>query len=385
MYDLLIREGTLVGENSLQANYFLGILNGQISLLDSGEEPAARSSFDASGHYIAPGFIDLHVHGGYGADILDGVPDSLETIACFHGKNGTTGFLGTIAAAPFNKMIRAVANISGFTRTVNGARILGSHLEGPFLNTSCSGALNRDYFREPSLPEARELIAAGSGSVKVITLAPELPGMNGIIAMLNEEGIVTALGHSRATFLETAAAAKAGLKHLTHVFNAMSGLHHRDPGPAGAFLYNDNLSAEVIADGIHIHPFILKMLFQLKGHKLALVSDAIAAAGLSGGNYLFSGQKISVSGGSATLAGGRLAGSTITMLDAVKNMISKVGLSLPEAVRLASINPAGILGLTQKGHVKNGYDADLVVLDQRLDPVLVTVEGRVVFSKKSTT
>ncbi|MCL6560771.1 MAG: N-acetylglucosamine-6-phosphate deacetylase, partial [Firmicutes bacterium] len=263
----------------------------------------------------------------------------------------------------------------------SGARILGAHLEGPYLNQAFHGALNPNHLREPDIKEAIELVDSGGDILKMVTLAPELPGGLDLVELLTTRGIIPSLGHSGATFDETVRAAQAGLSHITHIFNAMSKMHHRAPGPAGAALFSNRLSAEVIADGQHVHPAVLKMLWFLKGDHLALVSDAISAAGLPDGRYRFSGQEIKVTGGRAALPGGRLAGSTTTVLDGARNMIQLAGLTLPQVIHLASTNPARILGLEGKGRLAEGCDADLILLDSGMNPVMVMIEGKIFFRK----
>lgn len=381
MLDLVLLDGTLVMEDSLCPGRCLGVFKGKIKLIEPGQPFETREVIDSKGLYIAPGFIDLHVHGGGGADFLDASGDALERITRFHSRHGTTGLLATVAASPPEQMARALERAAGRIGLGQGAVILGAHLEGPFVNPSFNGALNRACLRKPDLVVAEELLAAGRGGVKAVTLAPELPGSRELIEMLSSRGVIPALGHSGATFTETVSAAESGLRHITHIFNAMAGIHHREPGPAGAALSSEKISAEVIADGRHVHPFILKLLWQSMGDRLALVSDAISAAGLPDGRYSFAGQEIAVAGGRAELPCGRLAGSTLTLLEAVKNMVGKVGLSLPQAVRLASGNPARFLGLPGKGQLKDGFDADLVLLDIDLDPALVIVGGSIVYRR----
>jgi len=382
MVDFLIQNGMIVGECILKPNRCLAVSGGKIEFIEPGEKPVAHEIINAEGFYITPGLIDLHVHGGGGADALDGAPDSLGLISLFHGRHGTTGILPTIAASSPERMALALEAAANYAGKEKGALILGSHLEGPYLNPSFSGALNRNHLKYPDPTEIEELLAAGQGTLKMVTLAPELPGCLEIVEALSSSGVIPSLGHSGATFEETQRAAQVGLRHITHIFNAMAGMHHREPGPAGAALSSTMFSAEVIADGLHIHPFILKMLWELKGNGLALISDAISAAGLSDGRYRLAGQEILVVGGRAALPCGRLAGSTITVLEAVKNMIKLAGLTLPQAVSLASTNPARILGQMNKGRIAAGCDADLVLLDTEIDPCLVMMGGKIIFRRE---
>jgi N-acetylglucosamine-6-phosphate deacetylase len=289
--------------------------------------------------------------------------------------------LAAIAPSSTERMALALETAARYNTSETGSAIIGTNLEGPFLNRSYSGALGTSFLREPDEQEMKELLKAGQGKVRIVTLAPELRGCPGVVELLSSCGVIPSLGHSGATLKDTQNAIRAGLKHITHIFNAMAPMHHREPGPAGAALLSPLLSAEVIADGIHVHRSMLQLLWRIKGKRLVLVSDATAAAGLSSGTYRLWGQKIVVKGARAEIHGGRLAGSTITMLDAVKNMIKLAGLNLPQALRLASANPAAVLGLTNKGRIAPGFAADLVLLDTKLEPLLVMVEGRVIFRK----
>jgi len=381
MFDFIINNGTLVGEEKLINNRSLVVSGGKIVSLEQMDAAAAVESIDAAGLIIAPGFIDLHVHGADGADILDCDPGSLQRIAGYHGRHGTTAMLATVAPSTLERMALALETAARHTTSATGASIIGANLEGPFLNRSHSGALGIPFLREPDKHEMNELLAAGQGKVRMVSLVPELTGALEVMELLSSCGVIPSLGHSGATFTQTINAARAGLKHITHIFNAMAPIHHREPGPAGAALVSPELSVEVIADGIHVHPAMLQLLWHIKGDRLVLVSDAIAAAGLPDGRYRFGGQEIVVKGSRAEIPGGRLAGSTITMLDAVRNMVKIAGLKLPQAVRLASANPAAVLGLQKKGRLAPGYDADLVLLDTNLDPFLVMVEGRTIFRR----
>lgn len=382
MFDYLITGGTLVENFSKSKNRFLTVANGKIQFLNLPEKPLASEEIKAEGYYICPGLIDMHVHGGNGADALDCSPDSLEIITSFHGRQGTTGIILTVAAAPFSQMIMSLKSAAGHKK-LNGSQILGFHLEGPFLNPSFCGALNSMYFCLPDLKKADQLREAGGVNLKIITLAPELPGCRELIRVFSSSGIIVSLGHSSASYETVLEAGKAGLTHFTHIFNAMAGIHHRKPGPASAAIARDIFTAEVIADGYHVHPALLKMLWLTKGKRLALASDAIWAAGLPEGLYRHTGQNLQVSEGKATVANGRLAGNTTALLNSVKIMISLVGLTLPQAIYLASTSPAAILGLSSKGRLAQGYDADLLILDSELKPHLVMVGGRIIYQNNS--
>ncbi|MCL6610253.1 MAG: N-acetylglucosamine-6-phosphate deacetylase [Peptococcaceae bacterium] len=338
---------------------------------------------DASGLYIAPGFIDMHVHGGNGYDILDGSARAIREVAAFHARGGTTSFLATVVPAPRNIFEKTLSTINALTlRNTEGSQLLGAHLEGPFLNPMRSGAINPAYLREVNLEEMSELISLCEGTLKMVTVAPELPGCTDLIKMLAREGIVVAAGHSEASYEIALSSFKAGIRHAVHLFNASAPLHHREPGLVGAVLACREISAEIIADGHHLHPSMLKLLHSVKGRRgLTLATDAISAAGLPDGEYLFNERKVTMHGRKITLPDNSMAGSSLTMIEAVKNMVNLAGIPLHEAVRMASLNPARVLGIENtKGALAPGMDADLVLLDKDLNVRLTMAGGEIVYS-----
>jgi N-acetylglucosamine-6-phosphate deacetylase len=261
----------------------------------------------------------------------------------------------------------------------SGAQLLGCHLEGPFLNLGMKGAQKAEYIRLPNIIELREYINAGNGCIKMMSMAPELMGALEVIKIAREKGIVVSLAHSDASITEVEEASRAGLDHVTHAFNAMAGLHHRDPGTAGAILSMKQLTVDVIPDGYHVHPSVVKILVRSKGvEQVSAISDCIKAGGLGDGEYEAGGQKVIVKNGMAHLADGTLAGSTITLAEGVKVMVEKVGISLEEAIRMVSVNPARILGLYDRGALEYGKRADIVVLDHHFNVLMTIVEGKIV-------
>lgn len=337
---------------------------------------------DADGMYITPGFIDMHVHGGNGYDILDGTARAVREVAAFHARGGTTSILATVAPAAKNKIEKALATINALTlRNTEGAQILGSHLEGPFLNPGRAGAINPAYLKDVDLDGMAQFINLCEGTLKIVTVAPELPGCNELIRMLVQEGIVVAAGHSESTYEIALSSFKAGIRHAIHLFNASAPLHHREPGLVGAVLASREISAEIIADGHHLHPSMLKLLHSIKGRRgLTLATDAISAAGMPDGEYLFNNRKVNMLNKKITLPNNSMAGSSLTMIDAVKNMIGLAGIPLHEAIRMASLNPARVLGIENaKGALAPGMDADLVLLDNDLNVRLTMTGGEIVY------
>ena len=357
---------------------------GRISAIPSARELqglADLPSVDVGGATVAPGFIDIHVHGGAGADALDGTQEALRTIASFHAGHGTTALLATVATSPWPEVlsaVEAVAEAAG-APDVRGARILGLHLEGPFLNPARRGAQPLESLLPPTQPLLEEVFQRAGGHWVLVTLAPEL-WPEELIRFLVERGVTVSLGHTDATWAQARRAIALGARQATHLFNAMRPFHHREPGVVGAVLLEGQVRAEIVADGIHVHPAAIALAARMKGPEgIVLVTDAIRAAGLGDGVYELFGQEVTVSGGEARLSDGTLAGSTLTMERAVANMV-RWGFPLSQAVSMATAVPAAVAGVeSRKGRIARGYDADLVVLDDAFTVHLTFVEGRIAF------
>lgn len=341
------------------------VREGRIAALGQVDPPRGVPALDAAGRYLAPAFLDLHVHGGGGADFSDGDPDGARAVVAFHRRHGTGGLLATVVPGPLERMRRAMAAVRG----VPG--VLGIHLEGPFLNPERCGALDPTWFLPPRRAAFRELVAGFEGEVKVVTLAPELPGALEIVVEARRIGAVPALGHSAAGYGEAAAGFRQGVGHVAHFGNAMTGLGHRDPGAVGAALLS-SVSLELVLDGVHVHPAFARLVADfLRGRgelrRLCLVSDATAAAGMPEGTYRLGGREVLLRGGEVRLPDGTLAGSSLTLDRAVGNALRFAGLSLPEAVGLASASPARVLGLEGVGTLAVGAQASLVLLGSDLE------------------
>jgi len=364
--DLVLTSARVLTPDEDKAAAWVAVTAGRIEALGEGEPPAAAERLDLSGRLLAPGFIDLHVHGGGGAHFMSGDADECARAADFHARHGTTALLATTIAAPRDELLRAVAAVAGTS-------ILGVHLEGPFLSERRRGAQPAEHLRPPDLDELAALLAAGP--VRLVSLAPELPGALEAIAAIDEADAVPALAHTDATYAQTVAAIEAGARHAVHTFNGMRPLHHREPGVLGAVLDDPRVTCEAIADGHHVHPAALRLLYRAKGAGgTVLVTDAIAAAGLPDGDYELGGAPVRTAGGRAETADGILAGSTLTMDAAVRNAHAW-GLPLIDALAAATRTPAWVLGVP-KGRIAPGYDADLVVLDRDLRPVAAYIGGR---------
>ena len=337
--------------------------------------------FDFGVNYICPGFINLHVHGSGGVDVMDNSYHALDWMSRALAEGGTTSFLATTMSAPRQELLEVVRTIANTgLRGTKGAQVIGAHLEGPFLNPGKKGAHKEEDLRPPDINEFKEYIDAGNGAVKMVTVAPELPDIIPVIKFARSRGVVVSLGHSVASIAQVDEAFAAGLSHVTHAFNAMSGLHHRDLGTTGAIMSMKQLTADVIPDGLHVHPSVIKILVQAKGiDRVCAITDCIRAGGMGNGIFEFGGRKVIVRDGAARLADGTISGSVISMAEAVKTIVEKVGLSLNEAVKMASANPAGILGLNSKGVLMPGKDADVVVLDRNFRVLMTVVAGKIVY------
>lgn len=335
--------------------------------------------------FIVPGYIDMHVHGGGGSDVMDGDYEAINQIAIAHSHFGTTSFLPTTMTMSKDKIIRSLRSIcEAVKKGTAGAEILGIHMEGPYINPEKKGAQREEDIKKISLGEFLEFNQASGNLIRLVTIAPEMPGAIELIKYLYKQGIIASVGHTNATYVQTQAGIQAGLSHVTHTFNAMRGLHHREPGVIGAALTSPELTVEVIADGIHIHPIVLKILTKIKeGEKIVLITDSMRAAGLKEGTYDLGGQEVIVTKGQARLKDGTLAGSVLTMDKAVKNMASKVGVPLPKAIQMASFNPARSIGIDdKKGSLEPGKDADIVILNKNLETELTIVAGKIVYRRK---
>ena len=345
----------------------------RIAAIGAGEPPTG-GAVDLRGLTLCPGFVDIHIHGAFGADVMAG---GVGAVSAGLPRHGCTSFLPTTVTAPWPETLAAVGALADAAeRPPEGARPAGIHLEGPFLNPLRRGMQAAEHMRPPDAAAVDALLAAGRGRVRQVTLAPELPGGLHAVRRLAGRGVTVALAHSDATFEQAAAAAAAGARHVTHCFNAMRPLHHREPGLAGAALALPGLSAEVIADGVHVHPAMLRLLWRARGwRRLALVTDAMPGAGAPEGRYRFGGQDVTVRGGAARLGDGTLAGSVLTMDRAVATMVA-AGVPPRQAVAMASRVPAAIAGLRDVGALAPGRRADVVGLGPDLGVAWVMVGGK---------
>ncbi|HEX6968726.1 MAG TPA: N-acetylglucosamine-6-phosphate deacetylase [Micromonosporaceae bacterium] len=334
-----------------------------------GDYPSTRN-----GHWVVPGFVDLHTHGGGGHTFTTGDADAARAAAAFHLAHGTTTLLASLVSSPYQLMRAATA---AFTPLVAEGVLAGIHFEGPYLSAARCGAQNPEYLRDPSLDELNALIELGRGAIRMVTLAPERAGALDAIRLLTHRGVRAAVGHTDATYEQTLAAVAAGATVGTHVFNGMAPPHHRRPGPVYALLSAPNVVCEFVADGVHLHDGTLAFATSVTGaDRAALITDAMAAAGMPDGEYELGGLAVAVVDGVARLTrDGTIAGSTLTMDAALRRAVG-AGLSIVDACRMAATTPARTIGLGDRlGALVPGLRADLVVLDEDLRVLRVMRAG----------
>lgn len=331
---------------------------------------------DANNLYISPGFIDIHIHGSGGFDTMDGDINALEKISKTIAAYGTTSFLPTTMTMEKSHIIKALDTIKKAmsTETKNGANILGVHLEGPFINPIFKGAQNSEYIIEPDY----EFIKNYLDIIKIITMAPEIKGSFDFMDLIKQNSsAVLSIGHSNATYEEAMEAIERGISHSTHIFNAMTPLHHRNPGVVGA-VFNSEITCELIADKIHVHPELFRFLIKAVGeNRICLITDSMRAGCMKDGCYDLGGQSVIVKDGSARLSDGQLAGSVLTLNLAVKNFFESTDYPLNKIVNMVSINPAKVIGFeNQKGSIEKGKDADIILFDKEISIKSVFIEGK---------
>jgi N-acetylglucosamine-6-phosphate deacetylase len=326
------------------------------------EHPPAAESVDVAGRWMVPGFIDLHGHGGGGHSYDDG-PTAIESALAAHRAHGTTRAVLSLVANPMAQLRESLGVIADLAES--DPLVLGSHLEGPFLSPERRGAHNPEFLLDPSPYRVDELLEASRGTLRQVTIAPELPNALDAIDVLVAAGVVVAVGHTDATFESTREAFDRGARLLTHAFNAMPGIHHRAPGPVVAAFGDERVTLELILDGRHVHPQVAALAFREAPHRIALVTDAMAAAGASDGDYRLGSLNVTVRHGLAVLSGtSTIAGSTLTQDVALRCAIENAGVSPTEAVAALTATPARVLGLEHRlGRLAPGFAADAVLLD----------------------
>jgi N-acetylglucosamine-6-phosphate deacetylase len=337
---------------------WLEVADGRIAHVHTAPAPAGAT--DLGGGWLLPGFIDVHVHGGGGYDVTRS-PADLAAAADFHLRHGTTRMLVSLMTAPVDALCEQLGWVHDLAA---GGRVLGAHLEGPFLSSAQCGAQNHEHLLDPDPLVFAKLLDAADGSLRTMTIAPELPGALGLIRDIVAAGVIAAVGHTAATFEEATAGYAAGATLATHLFNAMSPVSHREPGAAVASL-DAGVLLEMINDGVHVHDALTRLIARGNPDRIVLITDAVSAAGTGEGRYTLGDREIVVGGGAVRLAGtARLAGSVLTMDEAVRRFVRNVGMPIEAAALAAATTPARLLGVADRcGAIADGLDADLVHLD----------------------
>jgi N-acetylglucosamine-6-phosphate deacetylase len=343
--------------------------------------PAGAREIRATANTAVPGFIDIHIHGAGGGDFMEGTADALRTITRKVSEHGTTSLVATTVTASTDQTLRAVEGIASYITHQREtdeprAEVLGIHLEGPFISKARRGVHPSEWIQLPSAETLSRFLKAAAGNARILTIAPEVLGAAPCIDAARQAGLVVSIGHTDATYEQARAAMARGARSATHVYNAMRPFSHRDPGVIGAVLTSPDINAELIADGVHVEEAAMKLLLLAKGAAhVTLVSDGLSATGMPDGKYMLGGFEVTVSGGVCRNAEGTLAGSTLTLDRALRNIVA-LGISLPDAVRMLTLNPASLLGIEfKKGSLRAGADADILLLDEGLHLAGVWARG----------
>lgn len=384
MRSMITAERLLTPHQAIHAPLVI-VEDGRISALESRSAVSSPQGarLDFPGLALAPGLIDLHIHGGAGHDVMEPDSHAQEAFERQLLRHGVTAYLPTTVTAPLEKILSALDRLGGrISQGANanrGARAIGIHLEGPFISHEKRGVHPPENLLQPSPAILDQFWEASQGTLRIITIAPEIAGACETIARGRSLGIIASLGHSNATLEEACHAISAGASHATHTFNAMRALDHRDPGLLGAILTNDAVTADIIADGIHVHPSMVSLFLKAKGAEHAiLITDAISATGMPDGTYKLGGFDVEVKGGRCDYRG-KLAGSVLTLDRAVRNVMQFTGCSLQKAVTLVTANPAKVLGISnERGLLAPGRRADMVVLTPEGEVVHTIVAGEMV-------
>jgi N-acetylglucosamine-6-phosphate deacetylase len=348
------------------------------------EVPRGAAEFSAGARTVVPGFVDVHIHGAGGHDVMEGTEEAFGAVTAAVARFGTTSIVATTVTASPEDTVRSVGAIAQAVKrgalawgpSQTHAEILGVHFEGPFISAARRGVHPAEWIAAPSVPLLDRFVVAAEDTARILTLAPELPGALELVHEARRRGLVAAMGHTDATYAEAEAAIGAGVRHAAHVFNAMRPFSHRETGVLGAVLTSREVTAELIADGVHVDDAAIRVLLAAKGvERTVLVSDGTAATGMPDGRYRLGSFEVNVIGGVCRNAEGKLAGSTLTLDRAVRHTVS-LGVKLPDAVRMATFNPARVLGVeARKGILAAGADADLVLLDEQLQVAGVMARG----------
>jgi N-acetylglucosamine-6-phosphate deacetylase len=380
---LLLRADRIITPNDEFTPGWIAIDGRLIAAVGGGDAPPAERVESLQNAILVPGFVDVHVHGGGRYSLATTDAREIEEYAKWATSTGVTAFLATVVAASLGEGLRFGRTVASATIKV-GANIVGANFEGPFVSRERAGALPPSWLALPNADSFERIRLACGGKLRVMTLAPELDGASEVMSLAIEAGVKVSIGHTDIGYEGALAAFKSGASHLTHAFNAMLPFRHRDPGPVGAALHSDNVTVELIADGVHLHPATVHMLVRAFGPKrIALITDATPLAGAGEGSFRIGGKEARAREGRATLADGTIAGSVATMDEIVRNVVAWGVCDVSDAMRMASTVPAALAGLGErKGRIASGYDADIVALDSDLRVVKAWVGGEMAYAVK---
>jgi N-acetylglucosamine-6-phosphate deacetylase len=391
MKTFIINNLMVHSEKETYKNGYIKVVDGKIA--EVGPVSQYKQDDDAKvitlspDYQVIPGAIDIHIHGASNSDAMDATHDALSTMAKTLPKEGTTSFLATTMTQSTQAIESALLNAGKYieNQTQENAEIVGIHLEGPFISPARKGAQPEDYIVDPDVTLFKRWQEMAENQIKLVTLAPEQPNGLDLAAHLRETGVVASIGHSDATYVQIDEAIQAGTTHVTHLYNGMRGLHHREPGVLGAAYLRDELYVELIADGIHCRPEMIKLAYnQITSERMILITDSLRAKWLEKGTYDLGGQPVNVDETKATLSDGTLAGSILKMNDAIKNTMEYTDCSMTDIIKMTAENPAKQLRIfDRKGSIQVGKDADLVILNDRLDVEMTFCRGNLAFKKEN--
>ncbi|MFC8560261.1 N-acetylglucosamine-6-phosphate deacetylase [Peribacillus frigoritolerans] len=391
MKTFIINNLMVHSEKETYKNGYIKVVDGKIA--EVGPASQYKQDDDAKvitlspDYQVIPGAIDIHIHGASNSDAMDATHDALSTMAQTLPKEGTTSFLATTMTQSTQAIESALLNAGKYieNQTQENAEIVGVHLEGPFISPARKGAQPEDYIVDPDVTLFKRWQEMAENQIKLVTLAPEQPNGLDLAAHLRGTGVVASIGHSDATYDQIDEAIQAGTTHVTHLYNGMRGLHHREPGVLGAAYLRDELYVELIADGIHCRPEMIKLAYdQITSERMILITDSLRAKWLEKGTYDLGGQPVNVDETKATLSDGTLAGSILKMNDAIKNTMEYTGCSMTDIIKMTAENPAKQLRIfDRKGSIQVGKDADLVILNDRLDVEMTFCRGNLAFKKEN--
>lgn len=383
---MLIKNARLITRSTTLEQGWLLWQDSKIIGMGRGNPPTVdvenNNVLDAQGLILAPGFIDIHTHGAAGHDTMDATPEAISKMAQFHAQHGTTSFLATTWTDSNERIQNALETVAScMGQQQDGATLLGAHLEGPYLNPEKCGAQNTDFIRRADRDEA--LTWLDLDVIRLLAIAPEFEENHWLIDTCSKRDIAVSAAHTNATYEDIQQAVSSGLRHSTHTFNAMTGLHHREPGVVGAVLSMSEIRCELIPDTIHVHPAAMKILYAAKGNNgTILITDSIRGTGMPDGDYAVDNRTIHIKNGAARLEDGTLAGSTITMDRAVAYFLEAIDQPLESAWQTTSLNAARAIGIhNRKGSLEVGKDADLILVDDDINVHLTVAEGQIVYRK----